>query len=77
MDLTPAASINSQSSSSISFFFLTISSPVIGCFISWEGNLPKILSDKLTKTLPPSIISVNVIDDLELQSFVVIWRSLI
>ena len=35
-------------------------------------EIAKILSDKLTNTLPPSIISVKVIEDLALQSLLVI-----
>ena len=41
MDLTPAASIFSHSSSSINVFFLTIISPLIGFFISSAAVLPK------------------------------------
>jgi len=63
-DFTPAASIFSQSNSSISLFFLIITSPVTGFFISSAITLPKTLSDKLTKIFPPSIISEIVTEDL-------------
>ena len=76
-DLTPAASIFSQSFSSINFSFLIIISPVTGFLIFSAMTLPKTLSDKLTKIFPPSIISEIVTDDLVLQShsFLVICTS--
>ena len=67
-DLTPAASIFSQSNSSISLFFLIITSPVTGFLMSSAITLPRTLSDRLTKMLPPSIISEIVTDDLFLGS---------
>ena len=39
-------------------------SPLIGFFTSSAATLPKTLSDKLTNTFPPSIISEIVTDDL-------------
>ena len=62
MNLTPAASILSQTASSIIIFFLITTSPVIGFFTSNAVTLPKALSDKLTTTFPPSRISPNSIN---------------
>ena len=56
-DFTPAASIFSQSISSINLSFFIIISPVTGFLIFSAITLPKTLSDKLTKIFPPSIIS--------------------
>ena len=55
--LTPAASIFSHTASSIMLFCLIIISPLIGFFTSKATTLPRALSDKLTITFPPSIIS--------------------
>ena len=46
----------------ISSFFLTITSPEIGFFTSLAVTRPSALSDKLTITFPPSIISDNLIE---------------
>ena len=52
IDLTPAASIFSQEASSISSFLFTNNSPLIGFLISSAADLPRTLSDKLTKLFP-------------------------
>ena len=67
-DLTPAASIFSQSISSINLSFFIIISPVTGFLIFSAITLPKTLSDKLTKIFPPSIISEICTEDLFLGS---------
>ena len=43
--------------------------------MSCAGVLPKTLSDKLTKILPPSMISVMLMDDFEPQSLIVTCKS--
>ena len=63
-DLTPAASIFSQSNSSINLSFFIITSPVTGFLIFSAITLPKTLSERLTKIFPPSIISEIVTEDL-------------
>ena len=73
--MTPAAYIFSQTLSFISEFFLTIISPVIGFLMSLAVTLPKALSERLTITFPPSIISDNFIDPGFSQCFFVIVKS--
>ena len=61
IDFTPAESIFSQASSSIISFLLIKISPLSGFLISSAEILPNARSDKLTKILPPSIISERTI----------------
>ena len=75
MNFTPAASILSQSASSIILSFLITTSPVIGFLTSLAATLPNALYDRLTTTFPPSKISASSINPGSSHLIFVIVKS--